>query len=93
MRQADLQTAIRDPASVFDDPEEVIKATALTSAEKIAILKSWAYDARELEVAEEEGMAGGSQSVLSQVLASLRHLTGPLDLEHPAPTKHHPLDD
>ena len=93
MNQGDLRTAIRDPTSVFENPEEVVTAKALTRADKIAILKSWAYDARELEVAEEEGMPGGGQSVLSQVLDALKHVAGALDLERPAPTKHHPLDD
>jgi hypothetical protein len=93
MNQIDLEKAILDPAAVFERPEDVVDMAAFTRAEKIAILKSWAYDARELEVAQEEGMAGTSQSLLKQVLTSLRRLTGELDVEHPAPTKHHPLDD
>ena len=93
MNQSDLEKAILDPPSVFERPEDIVDAPAFTKAEKIAILKSWAYDATELEVAQEEGMPGPNRSLLPQILNSLRCLKGELDVEHPAPSKHHPLGD
>lgn len=79
MNQTDLEKAILDPVAVFERPKDVVDTTAFAKAEKIAILKSWAYDAKQLEVAQDEGMAGGNQSLLEQVLASLRRLRGELD--------------
>ncbi|MDH3624969.1 MAG: hypothetical protein OES69_02330 [Myxococcales bacterium] len=88
----DMKKAMDNPAAVFAQPEDVVDAP-LTKEQKIAILKSWAYDARELEVAEEEGMVGTSQSKLHQILESLKSLVGEVDVEHPGPSKHHPLGD
>lgn len=88
----DVEKAMHDPAAVFTRPENVIDAP-LTKQQKIAILKSWAYDVRELEVAEEEGMVGTIRSSLHQILESLNRLVGEVDVEHPGPSKHHPLGD
>ena len=86
----DVEKAMHDPAAVFERPQDVIDAP-LTKQQKIAILKSWAYDVRELEVAEEEGMVGTTQSSLHQILESLNRLVGEVDVDHPGPSKHHPL--
>jgi hypothetical protein len=88
----DVERAMQDPAAVFTRPKDVIDAP-LTRKQKISILNSWAYDARELEVAEEEGMVGTAQISLHQVLESLKRLVGKVDVEHPGPSKHHPLGD
>lgn len=85
----DVKKAMHDPAAVFARPKDVIDAP-LTKQQKISILNSWAYDARELEVAEEEGMVGTTQSSLHQILESLKRLVGEVDVEHPGPSKHHP---
>lgn len=88
----DVEKAMHDPAAIFARPENVINAP-LTKQQKIAILKSWAYDVRELEVAEEEGMVGTTRSSFHQILESLNRLVGEVDVEHPGPSKHHPLGD
>ncbi|HUW80085.1 MAG TPA: hypothetical protein VMV54_04210 [Acidocella sp.] len=49
---------------------------------------SWAYDAAELAVAEEEGMHGGEASNHHDVLNALVSITGGFDAEHIGPTKH-----
>lgn len=87
-----MERAMHDPAAVFAHPEDVVDAR-LTNQQKIAILNDWAYDARELEVAEEEGMVGTTESSLHQILLSLKRLVGEIDVEHPGPSKHHPLGD
>ncbi len=54
----DVSKAMLDPTMVFEDPMDVVATDALTRDQKIEILRRWEYDARELEVAEEEaGMA------------------------------------
>jgi hypothetical protein len=38
-------------------------------------------------------MVGTSQSKLHQILESLKSLVREVDVEHPGPSKHHPLGD
>jgi hypothetical protein len=59
----------------------------LSTEEKIKILQKWEYDARELQVAEEEGMRGSQTVSLDDVLRALRSLGAPADTERSAPTK------
>jgi hypothetical protein len=51
----DLHAALLDPTSQFKSPADLI-ATGLPDHVKIEILKRWAYDAKELELATDEGM-------------------------------------
>ncbi len=54
----DVNKAMLDPTMVFKDPKDVVANVELTRDQKIEILRRWEYDARQLEVAEEEaGMA------------------------------------
>ena len=73
-RAGDLERALLDPTAVFEMPEEVLKRDDLSSEQKTAILQRWAYDARELEVAEEEGMRDGEPDLLDRVLRALGEL-------------------
>lgn len=82
-----LEQALLDPASVYQAPAEVLADNTLTREEKIKVLRSWEYDARELEVAEEENMGGGRPSLLGQVLSALHRMDAEVDLEHSPPTK------
>lgn len=52
----DKELAKHDPASVYKNPQEVCADITLTLAEKIDVLQRWAYDEREISVAEEENM-------------------------------------
>ena len=71
----DIDKALTDPSSVFATPDEVCEAADLSGEQKIAVLRRWEHDARELQVAEEENMAGGSPPwSLDDVLAALRRL-------------------
>ena len=83
----DIEQAMLDPSSVFDDPEAVLRESSLSSEEKIRILKRWEYDARELAVAEEENMAGGPPNILDEILDALHQLKAEIDVEHSPPTK------
>ena len=76
-----------DPTSIFACPSDVCDEQSLTRDKKIKILRRWEYDARELQVAEEENMGGGPQDVLDEVLLALHRLDAVVDIEHSAPTK------
>jgi hypothetical protein len=69
-----LETARLDPGSVFKSPEELCEFPGLSREEKIDLLQRWAEDARELEVAESEGMGGGETSLLARILSALDSL-------------------
>ncbi len=85
--EIDLEQARLDPGSVFANPEALRDSPDLTRDQKIELLRSWAYDASELAVAEEEGMTGGEASPLSRILTALHALTGGYDVDHSPPTK------
>jgi outer membrane lipoprotein SlyB len=71
---SDLERALLDPTAVFKGPEQVLQRDDLSGEQKTAILRRWAYDARELEVAEDEGMRDGEPDLLDRVLRALDEL-------------------
>ena len=85
----DVKKAMLDPTSVFKDPEEVVVASdELNRNQKIEILRRWEYDARQLEVAEEEaGMAVRRPDMFDRVVQALHALGAERDTEHSPPTK------
>lgn len=64
----DTEKAIKDPSAVFKDPMDVVRAEGLSMDDKHEILRVWEEDARELQVAAEENMAGGEPDRLQDVL-------------------------
>lgn len=84
----DEKAMLADPASVFTCPEDVLARSDLTAAEKQEVLRSWAYDADELSVAEEEGMQGGRPTLLRRILLALNELGVEIDTERTPPTRH-----
>jgi len=85
----DVKKALTDPSAVFKKPQEVIETGDLSREQKIEILRRWEYDVRELQVADEEGMAPADPQpvILDAILNVLRSLGAPADIEHSAPTK------
>lgn len=83
----DVEKAVLDPGLVFKTPDDVLTEKDLSRDQKIQILHRWEYDARELQVAEEEGMEGPQPVSLADVLRALRSLGAPADTERSAPTK------
>jgi DNA-binding transcriptional MocR family regulator len=71
---SDLEKALLDPNLVFARPKDVIARSDFTRDQQRAVLQRWVYDARELEVAEGEGMVGGEPDLMDQVKAALRQL-------------------
>lgn len=76
-----------DPSRFFETPMAVCHAYWINRDEKIQILHRWEYDARELEVAEEENMGGSTTVHLDEVLDALHCLNADVDLDHSPPTK------
>lgn len=84
----DFEKAKLDPRLVFSDPKDVLECSQFSRDQKIEVLRRWAYDAKEMDVAKEEGMASEEPSELIQVLEALKSLDSGLDREHDGPTKH-----
>ncbi len=84
----DMKKAILDPSMVFKEPKDVVANVELTRDQKIEILRRWEYDARELEVAEEEaGMAVRRPDMFDRVVQAVHALDVKRDMEHTPPTK------
>jgi hypothetical protein len=89
IEQIDLAKARRDPASVFAKPADVIGVASLSHHQKLDILQHWERDARAIAVADEEGMTGGEESMLSRVRRAIVALGGDeADEKSGATTKH-----
>ncbi|MBS0351752.1 MAG: hypothetical protein JSR33_11325 [Proteobacteria bacterium] len=75
--------ALLDPTSIYKQPMDVVSDDSLTRDQKIQVLHRWEYDARELQVAEEENMPDLSKeqrtSMLSRVLDALHSLGASAD--------------
>jgi hypothetical protein len=67
----DIAHAKLDPARTFLAPESVLNEASLSREEKIDILQRWAYDERELAVAEEENMQGIDSTHHSEMLQKI----------------------
>jgi len=84
----DVKQAMLNPTSVFKDPMDVVADENLSRDQKVEILHRWEYDARQLEVAEEEaGMAVRLPDMFDRVVQALHTLGVERDTEHTAPTK------
>lgn len=71
----EFEQIISDPSSNYQVPKDVLLDERLSREQKIDILKQWAFDERELEVAEEENMRGDSTPlVLDQILIALHQI-------------------
>jgi len=77
----DIDKALLDPASVFKTPEEVLTSDELSRKQKIEILRRWEYDARELQVAEEENMIGTNSDILGEIMRALLSLDEESEME------------
>lgn len=86
----DKELAKLNPASVYKNPHQVCEDSTLTKEEKIDILQRWAYDERELSVAEEENMQNHKNhqnNILDEINKSLLKLGVDSTKEGHPPTK------
>lgn len=85
-----VEQAIMDPSHFFNRPTDIVRDNSLTRDDKILILRSWAYDEREMAVAEEENMLGldsDKENILDEILKSLHELGANADQTQSPPTK------
>ncbi|CAX23229.1 conserved protein of unknown function [Methylorubrum extorquens DM4] len=73
-RRPDLDRALTNPASVFRSPQEVLENAGLSRADKLEILRRWAWDAWLIETAAGEGMPPGEEPRLDEVVQALLSL-------------------
>lgn len=84
-----LDEAMMNPAAVFRHPQEVIDLESIDREQKLLILKRWEQDARELAVAEEEGMTGNnSGNLLSEIIKRIDKLDPTFHQSQSSPDKH-----
>ena len=81
----DVKKAKLDPTSVYQTPSEVLADSTISREEKIEILRVWEYDAREIQVAEEENMTSANSQMLDEVLRALEKLDAGPDTKKSAP--------
>ncbi len=80
-----------NPGSVYKNPRDILTDETITKSQKIDILERWAYDERELSVAEEENMLSAddqqNNNILDEIYKCLLELgIDETKLPHP-PTK------
>ena len=74
MHEPDLTELTSRPASYFASPMELAKSTRLQTSAKLAALKEWEFDVRQLEVATEENMGAAQRTTLQEVHEAMRAL-------------------
>jgi hypothetical protein len=80
--------ALLDPSSIFSSPIEVVEDRTMADELKIEILRRWEYDARDMQVADEEGFpARPPGCLLDAVITALHRMGAAPDIEHSPPTK------
>ena len=88
MNEDQKRKAMTDPAAIFANPAAVVDAPSLSRDEKIEILKQWEYDAREIMVADEEGLQDDAPAgLLDDVIAALHRLGAGSGSGNSPPTK------
>ena len=73
-REVALEEALRDPASHFRSPRDVVDHEAWSRSQRRRVLEQWRLDAQQLETAVGENMSGGESSHLREVLEALSDL-------------------
>jgi hypothetical protein len=65
--ELDFEAALQDPKAFFVEPNDIVAHPQLSREKKLALLRQWEQHARELSVAEGEGMGGGEENMLGRV--------------------------
>ena len=77
------QEKIEKPHAHFDSPRQVVADPSLSKEEKTEALETLEQDARLLSTASEEGMTGGEETNLHDVLNAREGLKGRTDAPTP----------
>ena len=70
----DFNKALLDPAAHFDSPQSLLANEELDRDQKIELLRRWYRDGLRLQVATEEGMAGGERNWCQETIEALHAL-------------------
>ena len=76
----DLDSAMKNPGSVFGTPEALCESNALTAEQKRAVLLQWKDHLQQLQAADDEGMnksgpaAGATAELLARVTTALSRI-------------------
>jgi hypothetical protein len=82
-----FEKALLDPSDIYENPQELLSDAQLTTEQKIEVLRRWAYDASEIDVAEGEGMRALDEEVFHQVMLALEKLGAKIDPSRRPPTR------
>jgi hypothetical protein len=86
--QQEIEKALLDPAQVFESPKALAGSASIDKDTRIEILRRWEYDAREIQVEEDEAPNTTSTSnLLDEVLDALHQLGAHPKLDKGPPTK------
>lgn len=91
-RQDRISRALLDPSAEYKTPNDVLRDPEISKPQKIEILRRWEYDASEISVAEDEGMAHADGVTLDQIMQALHQLVPDIDTDRSPPTKQGGLD-
>lgn len=83
-----IEKAKLSPGDIFKSPMSVVNCDEISREEKIDILCSWAYEERELQVADNENMSQRGferPNKLDEILRALAKLGISSDQEHGSP--------
>lgn len=69
-----IDQIIKDPASHFASPGEVVSHPTYSEGEKVEILRAWELDAYQRQIATEENMGGGDEPDLNEVEVALKRM-------------------
>lgn len=81
------KSVVEDPKAHFNSPADLASDRKLSVKTKAAALAKWEQDARLLQVATEEGMAGGEPNQLDEVNRAMATLPVKKKRRRPSPTK------
>jgi hypothetical protein len=79
------QAKSKKPHERFNDPQQVVADPALSKQDKLEVLETLEQDARLLATATAEGMTGGEQSKLRDVLSEKKALESAPDAANNPP--------
>ncbi|MEQ8196149.1 MAG: hypothetical protein RIB59_16830 [Rhodospirillales bacterium] len=80
-RKTAFENILRNPAREYGSPSDVLRDDDLSDNQKLQVLQSWEFDARELAVAEDENMTGGEDDKLFLVRQAMNALSDKMGIE------------
>jgi hypothetical protein len=81
----DYDKALLTPDKIFQFPMEIVDTESMTTKQKLKVLKRWEADARDMEVASDENMAGGEKSRFGEVRKAIRTLCDSENIDENSP--------